>query len=269
MKCPNEHGNMEIRKARKTVTFRGTNIQYPAEHYYCPVCGIEVDDLELASVNQKAIAEAYRKAQRLLTGKEIVEARKELGWTQDQLAKFLNVGIASIKRWETGQIQTPAMDKLLRQAFKEQTFSGDVFAGNRTLSLPRIKLVLNEFGNVLKRSLLKEGDRLLNSAKYLFYADMLAFMETGQSMTGATYAALPQGPQLNNYRELIELIRQAKEQEAPPLTDIEKRIIKRIGMKFPTDSKVYKAAHDETIWKNKDSGELIAYGEVVGLDSVQ
>jgi putative zinc finger/helix-turn-helix YgiT family protein len=265
MRCPNEHENMEIRKVRKTVAFRGSNIQYTAEHYICPVCGVEVDDLELASVNQKAMAEAYRKAQGLLTGREIIDARRELGWTQEQLAKALNVGIASIKRWETGQIQTPAMDKLLRQAFKGQTFCGDVFAGNRTISLPRIKLVLGEFGRVLKRSLLKEGDRLLYSAKYIFYADMLAFMETGQGMTGAPYAALPQGPQLNNYRELIDLIRQANEQEAPPLTGTEKRIIKRIAMKFPTNSKVYKAAHDEPLWKDKNPGELIAYGEVVGL----
>jgi putative zinc finger/helix-turn-helix YgiT family protein len=260
---------MCIRKVRKTIAFRGSDIQYSATHYFCPVCNLEVDDLGLAAVNQKAMAEAYRKAQGLLTSKEIADARKKLGWNQAQLAKAINVGIASIKRWETGQIQTPAMDRLLRQAIKGQTFCGDVFAGNRIISLSRIKLVLTEFERALKRDLLKEGDKMLYSAKYLFYADMLAFLETGQGMTGAPYAALPQGPQLNNYRELFELIRQANEQETVPLTDIEKRIIKRIAIKFPTNTKVYKGAHDEPLWKNKNTGELIAYGEVIGLEPTQ
>jgi putative zinc finger/helix-turn-helix YgiT family protein len=269
MRCPNDHGNMKLRKARKTVVFRDTKFQYLAEHYFCHACQVEIDDAELAASNQRAIADAYRKAVGLLSGPEIVEGRGKLRLSQDELSKALNVGIASIKRWETGQIQTPAMDKLLRHAFKDPVFCGNLYTGNRPLSLSRIKLVLNEFGRVLNRNLFKEGDHLLYSAKYLFFADMLAFMETGQGMTGATYAALPQGPQLNNYRELIRDIRLADEEESPSLTDIEKRIIKRIAMMFPTNTKVYRAAHDEPLWKNKKSGELIEYGEVAGLSTIQ
>ena len=59
-------------------------------------------------------------------------------------------------------------------------------------------------------NLLRPTDRLLYAAKYLWYANMVAFRETGQGiMTGATYAALPYGPQLNNYADLVDLIREA------------------------------------------------------------
>ena len=65
-------------------------------------------------------------AARLLTGEQIVEGRKKLSWTQEDLARAANVGIASIKRWETGQIQTKAMDDILRR----------VLAGKRRLLTP-------------------------------------------------------------------------------------------------------------------------------------
>ena len=42
-------------------------------------------------------------------------------------------------------------------------------------------------------------------------------------MTGATYAALPQGPQLDNYAELAEYIREANESKSEPLNGRRKR----------------------------------------------
>ena len=55
-------------------------------------------------------------------------------------------------------------------------------------------------------------------------------------MTGGTYARLPQGPQLNDYNELIPMIRESDETEANPLTEHELRIIARIAKTFPDNS---------------------------------
>jgi DNA-binding transcriptional regulator YiaG len=62
----------------------------------------------------RKLADAYRTKHKLLTSDEIVASRKTLGMTQRQFADYLSVGEASIKRWELGQIQDPAMDKLIR-----------------------------------------------------------------------------------------------------------------------------------------------------------
>jgi hypothetical protein len=40
---------------------------------------------------------------------------------------------------------------------------------------------------------------------------MLAYKKLGKSIAGANCTALPHGPQLNNYRELVGLIRDADE----------------------------------------------------------
>ncbi len=260
MKCPNGHEKVLLKKVGKRMEFRGVEINVPVEQYRCSVCAVEFGTVEQTSSIQKAIAEVYRKRMGLLTGGEIIEKRKKLRLTQDDLSKRLNVGIASIKRWETGSIQSKSMDQALRLAFEGRSI-GDDCTGNRSISLARIKIVLKEFETVLGRTLLKAGDRLLYSGKYVWYADMLNFRETGQSLTGATFAALPQGPQLNNYRDLIADIIKSDVKEAEPLSKEEKRIIARIAHRFPTNQSIYKAVHKEVVWSEKTNGAIIPYSD--------
>ncbi len=260
MKCLNGHENVLLRKVNKRLEFRGIEISVPVDQYRCSTCSIEFGTVEQTAKIQKAIAEAYRKKVGLLTGREIVEKRMKKGFTQDNLARRMNVGIASIKRWETGSIQSKSMDQALRLALTGQIL-GDSCTGNKVISLVRIKAVLKEFESTLGRSLLKEGDKLLYSGKYLWYADMLNFRETGEGLTGAAYAALPQGPQLNNYRDLIGEIIKSDERNAEPFSKEEKRIIARIARKFPKNQDIYNAVHKEIVWSEKPSGANIPYSD--------
>lgn len=258
--CPKGHGIMLSEKIDKAMNFRGVDINFQVEHHVCLVCGIEAGDIDQTATTQKAISDAYRKAINLLTGKEIREGRKRLNLTQEALAKRMNVGIASIKRWEGGLIQSKAMDRALRLALQGQ-IPGDNYTGNRTFSIPRIKLVLKQFESILGKRILKKRDKMLFAAKYLWYADMVAFRELGESMTGSTYAALPYGPQLNNYRDLIDEIKNADESIAEHLSQEEKRVISKIAMTFPEEQMVYDAAHRETIWRKKGAGAIIPYSD--------
>jgi putative zinc finger/helix-turn-helix YgiT family protein len=260
---------MRLKNVTRELPFRGKQVKFRPRHYVCPVCGIEADDLGLAAENQKALSDAYRATARLLTGEQIIERRAKLGWTQEDLARTANVGIASIKRWETGQIQTRAMDDVLRRALSGEATCADPYTGNRPLSLARIKLVLERFSGLLRRKFLgSPKDKMLYAAKYLWYADMVAFRETGQSMTGGTYAALPHGPQLNNYSELVGHIREADESQAEPLTEHEARILTRIARAFPSDRSIYRAAHNEEAYESKKNGELIPYSDAERIKAV-
>jgi putative zinc finger/helix-turn-helix YgiT family protein len=267
MDCPSGHGKMVLRKAKKRMTFRGVKITVPVEQYVCTACGVEAGTANQAAHIQETIAEAYRKAVNLLTGEEIVEKRKRLNLTQEALAKRMNVGIASIKRWEGGTVQSKSMDHALRIALGGQN-AGDSCTGNRSFSIPRIKLVLKEFESVLGKHILKKNDKMLFAAKYLWYADMVAHREKGESMTGSTYASLPYGPQLNNYKDLIEDIIRADESKAKPLSREEKRIITRVALKFPEERMAYEAAHKEKIWKRQPNGAIIPYTDSAELTGV-
>lgn len=266
--CPNNHGEMILNKLDKSMVFRGENIVFKAEAYLCETCHLEIATIEQAAAAQNAIADAYRQKLRLLTGTEIRRKREQLGLTQKKLAKRAGVGVASIKRWESGAIQTKSMNAALKAAFQNIKI-GNNYTGNHVLSIPRIKLVMKEFENELGHKFLEEGDMMLFDAKYLFYADMLAYHRLGKSLTGATYTALPYGPQLNNYKDLVELIQNADENTATPLTPEEKKIIVRVALTFPTKQSIIDASHREEVWKNKLPGNIILYSDAEKLTEIQ
>ncbi len=258
LNCPKGHGPMALAKLQKQKTFRGVDIEYVAEAYVCPICGLEAGTVQSAGEVQRAIADAYREKAELLTSQEIKALREAKGLTQQQLADVMNVGIASIKRWETGMIQSKSMDHALRLQL-QCNICAENYTGNREISLPRIKLVAKAFEGVLGRRLLKSGDKLLFLAKYLWYADMLAFRQLGKGLTGASYAAITYGPQLNNYRDLVKPIKASDVNDAEPLTNEELRIVGYVAEKFPDEQDAYDAAHREKIWMETDTGALIPY----------
>ena len=265
--CPKGHGIMELKKMEKATTFRGVNVSFEADAYVCPQCGLEAGTVQSAGAVQRAIADAYRTKMDLLTGEEIKALRKAWGLTQQDLAELMNIGIASIKRWETGLIQSKSMDQALRMQLQGLACL-DEYTGNREFSIPRVKLVIRTIESKLGKRILKKTDKMLFAAKYLWYADMMAFKFLGSSMTGSTYAALPYGPQLNNYSDLVDEIKKADESEAEPLSKDELRIIDRIAEKFPREQMAYDAAHREEVWKEKATGALIAYSDASELTEV-
>ena len=200
----------------------------------------------------------------LMTGSEIVEGRKRKNLSQEKLAKMMRVGIASIKRWETGVIQSQSMNQMLLQAVSGEA-CGDFLTGNRSLSIPRIKLALRYLEKIMDMRILKENDKFLYAAKYMWYIDIAAYRETGQSVTGATYAALPMGPQLNNYKDLVAEIIKTNERQAEPLTEEEKLVIEKVANSFPNSRRVYDASHREIIWQEKSPGQFIPYSDAFRL----
>ena len=115
--------------------------------HVCPECKLEAGTIEQTAQLQQAIAEAYRRKVGLLTGADIRALRKKAHITQDELAERTGAGIASIKRWETGQIQTKSIDQSQRKAFTDPKPENDL-TDNR-----EINGVLNQFNNYLEEQL--------------------------------------------------------------------------------------------------------------------
>ena len=259
LQCLNGHGPMKHVAEIEKVDFRGVELDIDTDIYECQICGLKAGTDEQAANIQLKIADAYRKKKGLLTSKEIKTCRATMNLSQAKLAKEVGVGVASIKRWETGAIQNASMDNLLRTVLKCEVKSNNPMNGNRELSLPRVKLVLQNLQKLINRILLKNDDKFLYTAKYIFYIDMLAYRDLGKSMTGATYAWLPHGPQLNNYRDLVDEILASDESEAEPLSEAELKIVERVAHRFPRERDAYHSSHKEDVLRNKSIGSLIFY----------
>lgn len=262
-RCPSCRGQVKQIEVEKRARLKGVDVVYIAKLYQCDECGLELAGVEEAATMQERLADAYRQTVGLLGSEDIRRLRQDRGLSQQALADALDVGIASIKRWETGVIQSKSMDTLLRKFLQDHTCCEHT--GNRDFSIPRIRLVLEAFADHLKRPLLKKDDRMLYAAKYLWYADMAAFRNLGRGLTGATYAALPMGPQLNNYRDLVDEIAKADTSSVPPLSPAETAVIAAVARTFPTNKRIFDAAHQEPIWRQCPTGAIIPYSHAAAL----
>lgn len=81
----------------------------------CNRCGAIVLDDEA----DDKVSDALRQAAGLLSPEQIRRGREALGLTQKQLAQKLQIGEATLSRWETGgQIQQRSLDRLMRLYFQ-------------------------------------------------------------------------------------------------------------------------------------------------------
>jgi putative zinc finger/helix-turn-helix YgiT family protein len=93
---------------------RGEKLTVRSEAMVCNRCGVQVLTDEQSAAYTVAVSDAYREKHGLLTSKELKAIRAHLGLSQLALARRLKVGVASVKRWESGLIQDEALDHLIR-----------------------------------------------------------------------------------------------------------------------------------------------------------
>ena len=80
----------------------------------CMNCGRVVILGKNARAYHRAVSDAYRRKVGLLTIGEIDRLRRNLKMTWPEFANYVFVGIATLKRWRRGEIQTQALDRLVR-----------------------------------------------------------------------------------------------------------------------------------------------------------
>jgi putative zinc finger/helix-turn-helix YgiT family protein len=109
-----EHGRLAGADVQLTGERNGENFVIQMPGLRCGSCGFEtIDSVESAEFT-RLVSDAYREKHGLLTGVEIRARREQLKMSQQPFAEYLGVGVASVKRWELGQVQDKAMDELIR-----------------------------------------------------------------------------------------------------------------------------------------------------------
>lgn len=83
--------------------------------YECNKCKEVLVDSKTIRSKEKILTDIRREIDGLLTSSEIVQIRKNLGKTQQEMAKIFGVGEKNFARYENGQVtQSKPMDNLLR-----------------------------------------------------------------------------------------------------------------------------------------------------------
>ena len=93
---------------------KGERVSVALNAPQCMNCGRVVILGKNARAYHRAVSDAYRRKVGLLTIDEIDRLRRDLKMTWPEFAGYVFVGIATLKRWRRGEIQTQALDRLVR-----------------------------------------------------------------------------------------------------------------------------------------------------------
>lgn len=115
MKCI-KCGHVVEPEARRTVEaeLKGEHVSVEVIAPQCAKCGEVVLLGRHVRAYHRAVSDAYRREVGLLTIDEIDSLRRNLNMTLPEFADYVFVGIATLKRWRRGEIQTQALDRLVR-----------------------------------------------------------------------------------------------------------------------------------------------------------
>jgi putative zinc finger/helix-turn-helix YgiT family protein len=115
MKCIKCGHQMQTVKAlAMDAEVRGEEVLVHVDAMQCRHCQRTLLDRKGRRAYARAAADAYRQRHKLLTTADFLEMRQNLGMTWKQFADYVPVGVATLKRWLGGEIQSPPMDMLVR-----------------------------------------------------------------------------------------------------------------------------------------------------------
>jgi putative zinc finger/helix-turn-helix YgiT family protein len=280
MKCLNcDSTSFEQKKVRIKTDYNGESFEVLVPSFVCAKCQEQLMNSKQMNVLRQAAVDGYRQKYSLLTSQEIISLRKKLDMSQREFARYLDVGEASVKRWETYYAQEKAMDEHIRiksdiSSAENNLFEvsiavhqADEFSGNREFSWDRFSNATIILIQTCKSPL------FINKA--LFYLDFLHFKLFGYGITGSRYAKLEYGPCPDDYKVLFKkmikdgYIGESKGHELKVLKapdwkifdDDEQTTINEILEYTKKDhgQKLYDLSHNEEAYKKVSMFEAINY----------
>lgn len=210
LKC--EESNFEVQNVRFDFEIKKQDIEVISSCNVCKNCKSSLMNTEQMNAMRKAAADKYRELNGLLTAPQIIALREKLGMSQISFAQFLNVGVASIKRWETYYIQDESQNDHIRVkcdlSYSEANNfylhckyrAADIFSGLKAFSSQMVKLVNQFFGK-------GEAIEELLFKRLFFYTDFLHFKRHHRCITGMRYIPMKSGPSPDNYPQLVHFLK--------------------------------------------------------------
>lgn len=115
MKCLQCNGTeFTLKKTRLSSMVKNQLVEVIIPCNVCKSCHTPLMNAHQMNLLRKATSDKYRLDNGLLTSDQIIRYRKTLNLSQPAFANHLNVGEASIKRWESYYIQDASQDDHIR-----------------------------------------------------------------------------------------------------------------------------------------------------------
>lgn len=323
---------MVLKTEVKPITFRKEEFILPYRFFYCEDSGEGFTDPALEDLNTSLVYNAYRAKHHIPTAVEIRKTKELYDLSTQKMGEILGFGQNSYGQYERGEIPSISNSKLLKLAAEAESFrqlvrdweTDDLKAKDQLMS--KVEKIISKqsgFGLFIENYLMGESrmsefsgfrkpsfEMLTEMVVYfsqnlqsyktkmnklLFYSDFLAFRESGQSISGATYKAIPYGPVPEKYESIFENLsttdvidihyenkpngskiekligREDRPVNSAKFSEKELEILQLVVEKFRdvNSSEIVAISHEETAWiENIEDKRLISYFYAFDLKAI-
>lgn len=314
MKSPFTGKEMKIVYEDRTWNFRGEEYKYTHAAWLCADTGEQftTDDMDDAGYMQ--VTNQYRAKYGIPYTDEIVSVRNAYSVSAAKMSQILGIGINQWRNYEAGEVPNVSNGRMIRSIMNPRAFMdyltsaknvlgekdyikissklaemiktndndsvirydlSRVFHSDRSIDNGFAPQSLDRLKNILLYILERCGDTFYTKMnKLLFYADFVAYRQSGMAMTGLSYRAIAHGPVperwdrvYSQFDEIVQEPRSYGEKEgsvliakAPAdtnlLTSVEIKVLDEICDKFSkcTSADLTGISHTESAWIDNVEG---------------
>lgn len=314
MKSPFTGKEMKIVCEDRTWNFRGEEYKYTHAAWLCADTGEQftTDDMDDAGYMQ--VTNQYRAKYGIPYTDEIVSVRNAYSVSATKMSQILGIGINQWRNYEAGEVPNVSNGRMIRSIMNPRAFMdyltsaknvlgekdyikisskvaemiktndndsvirydlSRVFHSDRSIDNGFAPQSLDRLKNILLYILERCGDTFYTKMnKLLFYADFVAYRQSGMAMTGLSYRAIAHGPVperwdrvYSQFDEIVQEPRSYGEKEgsvliakAPAdtnlLTSVEIKVLDEICDKFSkcTSADLTGISHTESAWIDNVEG---------------
>ncbi|MBE9465492.1 type II toxin-antitoxin system antitoxin SocA domain-containing protein [Dyadobacter subterraneus] len=225
---------MQVRSEIAPLSFRKENFDVFYQFYECETSGIRFTDDALDKINITQVHNSYRAKYGIPFPDEIRQIRQRYGISANKMSEILGLGANSYRLYETGDVPSVAIGRLILSIKQPEEFIKQVSASSHIISkreadklITNANLIINEwdknkkklfgisfhnnFAGELTGYKTLDLDKVSGIISYfntvhaislcktklnklLFYTDFNAYQVYGYSMSGLSYQAIQYGP---------------------------------------------------------------------------
>lgn len=325
MKSPFTDKEMSIQKEWRIMNFRKDEFKVLFHSFKCDETGEQFEDDAFAQLNYNQLVNQYREKYSIPFPEQIIAIREKYDTSASRMSEILGFGTNSFRQYESGEVPSQSNARLIQLADDPHEFKKLVDLCNTLESrvkdklLHKIQIVLEEHKNSKFEKQLEKyffeaclpdtftGYKMPSLEKFtemvvffterlqpwktklnklLFYADFVMYKQTGYSMSGVQYRAIPMGPVPNNFNSIFEYLANNEEVDIYYTTfpaggtgeqfkpnakrvfnselfaENELLILENIAERFinTTTNEIIEISHKEKAWQeNKDEKKIIDY----------
>ena len=236
---------MSIQKEWRTMNFRKDEFKVLFHSYKDYETGEQFEDDAFSELNYNQLVNQYRAKYSIPFPEQIIAIREKYDISATKMSDILGFGTNSYRQYESGEIPSQSNARLIQLAEDPHEFKKLVDLCSSLESKTRVKLyhklqlvseeqkntkfekllenyffeacLPNNFTGYKKPNIKKFTEMVIffteklqpwktKLNKLLFYADFLMYKQSGFSISGVKYRAIPMGPVPNNFNSIFEYL---------------------------------------------------------------